>query len=581
MMPGSAEMVADKKTRISDAERIRLLRSRHKALVKQKAPWLDRFQEVVDYVSPHRENFKNDGQEAMKRATKVYDGTAIGAAVLATDGIHGYHVSPAFSWFRYIMSRTDLMNDKDINEWLQDGVNHGMYSALNRSNFYEEEWTRIYDGLTIGTSSMYIEENLNDRTITFDACHPGECFVAENQYGVVDVMHRTRKLPARVIIQRFGREKVPPRIREAYERDPYQEFEVIHCVEPREDYNPTSILAKDKKYASIWYVEEGEGHILRESGYDYFPFPTWRYLRTGRTAYGLSPAILAMCDIQGVNLMNKTLQGYAQVALNPPLNVPAELRGQVEFRPMGRNYYKDHNRIVTPVNIGGNFPIGIDREQAKQAAIRERFHVDTFLMLANLEGRGQRTAYEVSEMMGEKAAVLGAELGPLNRTLGDELDIVFEIETRAGRIPPPPDALLEQMQEDDRLTPEYLGPLAQAQRAKFGGMGIAQGLNAATPILQMFPAAADNIDEDRTLLEALDTAGFPAKCLRSEKDREARRMARQKQMEAEQKRAAMVEGAKGLKDMAAADQDMGGPLSKLLNSNTGALGEQVPAATEP
>ena len=117
--------------------------------------------------------------------------------------------------------------------------------------------------------------------------------------------------------------------------------------------------------------------------------------------------------------------GAAQLFLDPPLNVPSDLMGKVQWKPRGLNPYDDHNKIIRPAQTGGTFPIGIDREEKIQAAIKERFHVDTFLMLANLEGRGQMTAYQVSEMMGEKAAILGAELAPLNTQMDAILDLVY------------------------------------------------------------------------------------------------------------------------------------------------------------
>ena len=316
---------------------------------------------------------------------KAFDGTAIGAAVLATSGIHGYHVSPSFPWFNYVMSREVLNKVPEIKEWLQ-AEEADVYSALNNSNFYSAMWDYIYNGFTIGSVAIYGEEDIETGRLVFESVHPRESYFEENRFGEVDVFHRKRKRTARQLVQKFGKENLPDAVKNAYENDPFSEFEIIHAVFPREEYDDRKKDAKNKKYASVWYLT-GSSKIVSEGGYDEFPYKVWRYMRSGNTVYGLSPAILALCDIKGVNIISKTMLGAAQLFLDPPLNVTSDLKGKVQWKPRGLNPYDDHNKIVRPAQIGSTFPIGIDREEKVQAAIRERSHVDTFPMLANLENR--------------------------------------------------------------------------------------------------------------------------------------------------------------------------------------------------
>jgi len=357
------------------------------------------------------------------------------------------------------------------------------------------------------------------------------------------------------MIQMFG-DKCPEQVKNSYKNQPFTEFEVIHAVFPREEFDDRKKDVLNKLFASVWLLLAGNV-ILRESGFDEFPYSSWRYLRTGKSPYGISPAILAMADIKGINLMGKTLQGAAQLAVEPSYTVPAYLEGKVQLRPRGINYVKQHQDRIQPINTGSTFPVGIDREEAKQRSIRERFHVDTFLMLTSMQGRRDMTAYEVSEMMGEKAAVLGAELGPLNVTLDSILDRVYRIEFDAGRMPPPPEALYALREQDPhlRFDPMYMGPLAQAQRERFQNDGFRKFMMQVAPIAQIDPSVLDNFDLDEASRLIADMTAIPQEIIRSKEVVEDLRADRQEALQAEQEKVDMERLAAGAKDLSAIDKD--------------------------
>ena len=550
-------------------ELVNFVTSRQSKLESEKANFNDRMQDVADFVAPHREDILGNLVPGEKKGRKIFDGTAVSAAVLATDGIHGYHVSPAFAWFKYTMNRKNVNKVVEIREWL-DEVEFNMYMALNRSNFYSEMWSFIYDGFTMGTSSIYAEEDLAEEKIAFETIHPGEIYIAENKYGQVDVMHRKRKLSARKLVQMFGEENLPPGIKSTHKKQPFGEHEVVHAVYPREEFDDRKKDAQNKKFASTWLITEGNT-IAKVSGFDEFPYHTWRYLKTGKEAFGVSPATLAMPDIQGLNVMSKTLLGAAQLAVDPAYNVPSYLQGSVQLKPRGLNYIKDTAKDrITPVNTGSNYPVGIDREERKQAQIRERFHVDTFLMLTQLAGRGDRTAFEVSEMMAEKAAVLGAELGPFNKQIDSILDHVFRIEVNAGRMPEAPDILQEMADADDtiRFDPVYQGPLAQSQQDKFGKDPIRKFFLDIAPVIQLDEDVVDNFDMDEGARVLGELNGIPSDMIRTREQvatiREGKALA-EAEAQQQEELAAGIEVGKTASEM---DKNLNGRLSAQIGGGS-------------
>lgn len=546
----------------------KLISGRQSQLEKDKSNWIDRMQDVSDYVIPYRGSIIEDSIKGANKGTKIYDGTAPSAAVLAADGIHGYHVSPAFPWFKYSMSRKDLNKNKEVRLWLEE-IEFAIYSALNRSNFYSEMWSFIYDGFTIATATIYPEEDIAAGKIVFETVHPGEIYIAENKYNEVDVLHRKRKVSARKLVSMFGINNLPESVKYANENQPFQEFELIHAVYPREDFDSRLKIASKKEYASVWMLSQNS-HVCRVSGFDNFPYNIWRYFRMGRDVYGISPAHLAMADIKGVNLIAKTLQGAAQLAIDPAYNVPSYMQGKVQLKPRGLNYTEDGSPGITPINTGNGYQVGLDREQAKQMSIKKRFHVDTFLMLSQMESqRTQKTAYEVSEMMAEKAAILGAELCRLNTCLDKILEQVFDIETKAGRIPPPPDIILEMSNKDPalRFDPVYQGVLAQAQKEKFGKSSIQKFFTDVAPLIQIDPEVLDNFDLDAAAKILADVDGLPAMISKDQDAVTKTRQARQQMQQEQQQKENAMDATQGLKTVSEADKNMGGKLSAAIDTN--------------
>jgi hypothetical protein len=288
-----------------------------------------------------------------------------------------------------------------------------------------------------------------------------------------------------------------------------------------------------------------------------------------------------MADIKGLNLMSKTLLGAAQLAVDPAYNVPAYLLGKTQLKPRGLNYMDNPADRITPIHTSEKFLIGVDREQAKQKAIKERFHVDTFLMLASLEGRGQRTAYEVSEMMAEKAAVLGAELGAFNTCLDTLLDSVYEIEMRQSvpRMPIAPD-ILQQMAEEDphlRFDPVYMGPLAQAQRERFAKDGLRKFFSELLPLVNLQTAGGqpasilDNFDLDEAGRILADSNRVPASVVLTKEQVAKTRKGRMEAMQQASAKEDAMGAIQGLKTISEADRNTGGKLADALPQIMGGM----------
>lgn len=545
------------------------------------------WQDVADHVVPIREDIKVEKKEGQRLGTKIYDGTPLNALQLFADGLHGYLISPATLWFRltldiplalprgavstgptrpYISDYSTLEEIPEVRAWLQEtGI--AMYRAYQRSNFYSAMSPYFEDGGSIGTATIYSEENISSGRIVFTTLHPGQVYVAENQYGEVDTVFRTDKIEAKKLAERFGREKLSDDIKQALQNEPYKKFPFLHAMYPRTKRNPDKEDGSNKPIASVW-VDIQEQQVVRQSGYNQNPCNVWRYRKSSHETYGRSPAMYALADILTLNKIGKTLLGAGEISARPAWNVPAEMEGKVRIRPHGMNYYgDDHNRIIRPVQSNINYPISKDREDRRVAIIEKHFHVDFFLMLARAPR--QMTATEIVERQGEKAALLGTAIGRLNRECLDPgMDRVFQIEHSAGRLPEIP-AILADFGGVD-IGVDYLGPLAQAQKRLFRTRGITHGLTALQPLAEIFPQVLDIVDPDEAAREVLDAYGFPQKATKTKEEVEALRKERAALEQQQAEQAQLAQGSEALQGAGATGEDQIDP-AQLMESLQGAM----------
>jgi hypothetical protein len=115
-----------------------------------------------------------------------------------------------------------------------------------------------------------------------------------------------------------------------------------------------------------------------------------------------------------------------------------------------------------------------------------------------------------------------------------------------------------------RFDPVYQGPLAQAQREKFGKDSIRKFFMDVTPLIQIDETIIDNFDLDKASRILADVNGIPEAMKRDiENVKKIREGRAQAQIEAQQKEDAMAM-AQGAKTVSEVDKNLNGQLSAAL-----------------
>jgi hypothetical protein len=532
---------------------------RWKQMKRVKEPYDDRDYQIARYVNPRRELIKDSqkfSEKGSRRGKDAYAGEPSSALSVWCDGMQGHMVSKSLKWFKSVTNNFELNKIDEVQRYLQE-YDEAMYGEFGESNFYDvlPEWFR--DAGSVGTATLYSEEDMGRGVSVHTPIHPREIYISENRYGLVDTVFRNFFLTARQAVEKFDNNRLDDHIKKDAREHPEKRHEFIHAVYPNEDRMFGSLLSKHKRYASVYVQVSGskvskKGNVVKESGYDINPYAVWRLRKNSDEIYGYSPAADAMVSIIKLNQMGKTLLKAAHLSVSPSLNVPQFMRGNTRIEPDGHNYYEKGGDLIKPIQTGNNYPIAIDREDKIQRIIEDAYRVEFFLILARAER--EMTATEIMERQSEKSVLLGPQVDRMeNEGLRKKFDIVSDIADKNGRLPEPPQVLIDALEESRfagkklKINIRFIGPLAQAQRRLFQMQPIKNGMNELAQASVVWPTVLDRVDPDRLAERILDNTDFPQDVMRTDDElreyREEQALERQK-MEAMQAAEAMAEGYK-------------------------------------
>jgi hypothetical protein len=506
---------------MAEDDRARVLLKRLDKLAVQRSTWEHHWQEVAEYVVPRKADVTKQRSSGDKRMEQVYDGTAIHAAEMLSASLHGMLTNPSMQWFDLAYLDEDLNTDDEAKEYLE-AVTGIMQREFQRSNFAEQIHELYSDLVTFGTGVMMIDAAPEAQGVRFGTRHISECYLSEDQFGRVDTVFRKFKMPVRSVAMMFGAENLGEKMQRKLERDPYEEVTLVHIVMPRTERDVQRIDANNKPFASI-YIDPGEKIIIREGGYDEFPYVCPRWLKSSfEQNYGRSPAMTSLPDAKMINAMSRVTIMAAQKQVDPPLMVPDDgFMLPIRTTPGGLNFYRGGTRDrIEPLQIGANNPLGLNLEEQRRTAIRAAFYVDQLVL-----GQGpQMTATEVVQRTEEKMRLLGPVLGRLQaELLQPMIERVFAVLNRQNRLPAAPEFL-----SDRDLDIEYVSPLAKAQRQS-DVQGIMRLFELLSPLAGIDPGVFDHLDTDGLVRYMLHTLSIPARVTKGEGEIMRERSQRQEQ----------------------------------------------------
>lgn len=489
---------------------------RHDKLKSRRSIWESHWQELAERIWPDRALFlTNNNTPGEKRTEKMFDATAALALTRFSAAMESMLTPRTAKWHKLRVSDEKVNESPVVQRYLDDVTNilfRVRYSA--RANFASQANEGYMSIGAFGSGGLFIEDMLG-KGIRYKSMDLANTYFCENNHGIIDTVHRTFRYTARQAMQHFGEDKLPTKIKQAYEKEPDQEFDFLHCVKPNEERIRGDRSYKGMNFAS-YYVGVDDRVIIEEGGYRTFPYAMGRYITTPGETYGRSPAMLVLPDIKMLNEMKKTIIRGAHLAVRPPLLLQEDGALQAfDLRPDALNYggvNKDGNPTVHPLNMGGDHRLGLDLIEAQQRVINDAFLVTLFQILVD---QPTMTATEAMLRAQEKGALLAPTMGrQQSEMLGPMIERELDILAYAGALPPMPDELRE---IGGNIEVEYVSPLNRAQRAE-EGVAIMRTFEAMAPMAQIDPRVLKVFNSEMAIRELAEINGMPAKILRSEEE---------------------------------------------------------------
>lgn len=484
-----------------------------------RSTWESHWQEIVDHVNPRKNDILGRRTAGEKRGNTLFDSTAIVAAELLANHLHGILSNPAVTFFEVLTGDEELDARDRVRFWLQD-TGQRLHNILNQSNFHTEIHEYYLDLVGIGTASLQIEEDDED-VVRFSARPIQEVCVCEDGRGQINEIYRTFFWKASQICEEFGEENVTPAIKRAKEKDLQEEYEILQAILPR-DYNERRKKKGSQSYAyESRYLLVAEKHTLLEEGFPELPVIVSRWSKTSGEIYGRSPAMAALPDIKMINrMMEVTIMG-AQLTIAPPFMLPNDgVRLPLKLKPFATNFYRSglteakvEPLFATPPRVDFGFQV-LDSLKNK---IRQAFFVDQLIN----EKKAEMREVEVLQKQEEQNRLLGPMYGRQQfETLKPTIGRVYGIAARKGVLLPPPPEL-----QGRALDIRYSSLIAKAQRSS-EVQNAMRVLQTIAPIGQVDPSVWDNYNADAYAQYVARQLSLPQQLLNDERTKKDIRSAR-------------------------------------------------------
>ncbi len=504
------------------------------------------WQEVADYTLPKRD-FNTTREQGAKRMSNLHDSTAIHATEQLASGLHGMLTPPSSKWF-FLRAGVQGRGD-EARIWLDDATEYlsNVFSSPE-SSFATSVFEAYLDLVAFGNASMAVV--FSNGKINFITKRLRNCWVAENDDGVIDTVYICEKMTPSNMIRKFGLENVSDKVVKAYEGNQDVKFDVLHAIEPRK-LNKGRGAAKELKPFKSCFIDLDNKKIMAEDGFDDFPFLYPRMSKRAGETYGYGCGMNALSEVKEINKIAEIMTRAASKNIDPPLLAPAEgLILPLRLDPAGINFYNPD--LGEPKFWQNGFQPNYFESvlEYKRGLINKMYYVDWM----NLPQIDRQTTVEVMQraqegqrMMSPMLSRLHSEfLSPLIRRV-----LYLALDNRLIRRPP------VELQGSN-VAIEYTSPMSIAQRST-ASQSVLQGLTVAAQLAQFDQSFLGRVNADAIFKDqVLNTYAWPMEYLRSDEELEALQQQQAEQQAAAQEAAEFESYSKSAKNVAGAMGELQG-----------------------
>lgn len=526
-----------------------------------------RYQEIRDLLAPGTGVF--DSSDSLENTsinyTKLLDSEPCSYLDTTTAGLYGGLINPASRWFDITINKSnqkyqglDLYTIAHALEQAKEFI----YFLFARSNFYSAMRSILSEWIRYGLGVMLIEERDWD-FIFFNPLTIGEYYLGINENGDYDKLARTLVFTSEQMVKKFGKDKCPERVVDAYEKGDYEAtFEIKHLICPN-TYDGT--VPSNFKYMDLYWIEGNERcKFLRKSGFMSNPIVVFSWERKNlRTIYPLGIGEKILGDVKELQFTVKSLNINKSYLANPALALHSSL-GKKPILP-GSRFYTDQDPAKVAAEIYRVNPHIAELEDSRARLLEKirRISLADILMLFAQQQSPTRTATEVSAIVREQMTLLAPVYLQAKEGLEQIFVRVFDICRRRGAL-----REIDNLKIED-IDIEFISSIAKAQ--KMAEIGSIQELVQYIAALgQIKPGALDYINEDAIIKDVAERLGNASKINSEEQVANLRQAQAEAQQQAQQLEV-QAQQMKIAKDASKAKLDPASILGQQIVSQGGTL----------
>ncbi len=534
--------------------------ARYNSVKQEHDTWVPMWRDCRTYVQPQKVDNKTPGTS---RGDEVYDNTAIDCNLRFASGFYAWLCPTDKRWFELQPMLEELQKIEEVS-WYFSEVNKLVYQSINNSNWPLMFHESALNLGSIGTGILYCEEGENSN-INFQSIDIEDCCILENHQQLVDSFFREYEYTARQCFQKFGYQAMTPAQKAAYDANKQEtKFKVLHVVMPRENHGSRfgKLVNTELPFASYWIDLQTKIKLL-ESGYWENPFTAFRFLKNNKEPYGRGAGMNNIQEIKMLNRFRKADIIGTEKAVDPPILIPENGLLDNTFRayPGGINFIKTQPGEMSkpePFFDGANLPQLEKKITESRMMIRAGFFVEMFDALGDKQNM---SATEVIERAESKLIPFAPVLGRMqSECFNPVINRVYGILSRAGKLPPPPQILLQY----PSYKVEYVSRISMAIK-QLEAKGWLQTFQSLAPMAQINPGIFDNFDMDQITRDLSRNNGLPSKWLLPVEKVAAIRQGRAQQQAQQIGAMQAVEAAKALPAAGKAPEH-GSPLKALMGA---------------
>lgn len=481
-------------------------------LFSDKQNWDQLCQELAYWFAPEKADFTNEITLGEEFADHLSDADTVRVARDLAN-LFNTMLRPADQdWFAVTVPDDEVKNDTEARRKLES------MTRITRAAIYaaDAKYTRAnseadIDFAVFGCSVKSVTNNKDNNGIFFKTWHLKDCAWMENDWGIVDHLHRKMKMTAGGIESKFGERNLPSAVKSALKRgDRNDKFDVRHVALPVDQYEPVmrKSFPKGTEFASVYLFEDGT--VLKEEPETVFPYIVSRWRTVQGWSYGYSPAAMtALPDARLIQRMAVSIIEATEKATEPPLIATSEaIQGPIDVTAGGVTYvdaqYDERlGAPLVPLDLGKNPGVGQALMDRKVADLTSSFYLDKI----SLPDTRNRTATEVRILQQEFVRSTLPIFEPLeNEVIAPELDLVVNRLIKLGAYGTA-ESFPEILQDMDTSF-EFQNPLRDAREQQVVGK-FEESMAIIGAMAQLDPGVVANVNVDRMFRDTFKVTANP------------------------------------------------------------------------